>query len=96
MEHAAVKPGRALKKQQRGRYLAAGCRRKLKDWTQDNGGYWKKLAAVHRKMTRRAGVAQCKGHIIRKNQTRDKVASGTWKGRMLGRRHLMNLEAAVE
>jgi hypothetical protein len=43
-------------------------------------------------MTHHAGVAQHKRHIIRKNQTRDKVARRAFKGRTLERRHRQKLE----
>jgi hypothetical protein len=59
VEHAAVKPGRELKKQHKGRHPAAGCHRKLNEWTQGNDGYQKKLAATDRKMTRTAQGTHC-------------------------------------
>jgi hypothetical protein len=74
-----------------------------KFWTQGNCGLRKKLATAGRKMTRCAKVAQCKARGLQghsheglsieqgrwKNQTRNKFARGTWKGRTLGRRQLM-------
>jgi hypothetical protein len=43
-------------------------------------------------MTHRAKVAWRKGHIVRKDQTRDKVARGAPKGRKLERRYEAKLE----
>jgi hypothetical protein len=61
-EEAAVKSFGALKKRCRVGHLAAGHRGKPKERIQGNGGTLKKLAAGRRGMTRRAGVARCKGH----------------------------------
>jgi hypothetical protein len=72
-EHATVNPVRGLRKWHRGRNLAAERRQKSIEWTQGNCGSWKKLAAAHRGMTHLTGVAPHKGHVFRKNQTRDKV-----------------------
>jgi hypothetical protein len=95
-EHATVKHVRRLRKQHRGENLASERYQKLKEQTWGNCGSQKKLAAACRGMTHRAGVAQCKGHIIRKNQTGDKVARGTSKGWTLGRRHVQNQNAKME
>jgi hypothetical protein len=56
-EEATVKPVRAVKKRHRVWHLAAGCHGKPKEQTQGNGGSQKKLATIHRGMTRHAGVA---------------------------------------
>jgi hypothetical protein len=74
--------------------------------TQGNCGPRKELDAAGRKMTRSAKVAQCKGRGLqgrsheapsvekgrRKNQTRNKFARETRKGRTFGRRELMSRE----
>jgi hypothetical protein len=73
-EEATVKPVRALKKQHRGRHIAAGGSGKPKKRTQGNGGCQKKLAPARRRMTRRARVAWRKGH------GRDNVARRTQRG----------------
>jgi hypothetical protein len=61
-EKATMDTFRALKKWHGDQDLAVGCCGKPKIWTQCKGGSQKKLAAAHRRMTRRAGVAWCKGH----------------------------------
>jgi hypothetical protein len=77
---------------------------------QGNCGPRKELAAAGREVTRCAEVARRKGRGLqgrshegpsveqgrRKNQTRNKFARGTRKGRTLARRQLMLQEAAVE
>jgi hypothetical protein len=74
--------------------------------THGNCGPRKELAAAGRKITRCAKVARHKGHGLqehshdglsveqglRKNETRNKFARGTRKGRTLGRRQLMRQE----
>jgi hypothetical protein len=90
-EEAAVKPVRRLKKQHRGWHLYAGFRGKQKEWTQGKGGCWKKLAAAHRRMTRRAGVTRCKGHGC-KGQNKDDVGKRTQKGRTEEKRCWKDLE----
>jgi hypothetical protein len=79
-EDATVETGRTPNKRHRGRHLAAERRHKPKD------GSWRKLAATRRGTTHRAGVARHKGHIVRKNQTRDKAGQGTLIRQMFGRR----------
>jgi hypothetical protein len=85
-ENAAVKPVGGLRKRHRSRHLALGCRGQPEERTRGNGGSRKKLAATDRRMARRAGVARLKGHVVRKNRTRDKGVRGARKGRTLGRR----------
>jgi hypothetical protein len=43
-------------------------------------------------MTRGAGVARSKGHIVGKDQTRNNVARGALRGRMFGRRLQVDAE----
>jgi hypothetical protein len=85
-EEAAVETSGTMKKQHRGQNLAAGRRRELRERTWGNGGSGKKLAASCKGMTRRAGVAQRKENIIRKNRTRDNVEQETRRERTLGKR----------
>jgi hypothetical protein len=80
-DHAVVKSSGALKKRHRGRRLAVGRPGRPQERTRGNYGSRKKLVVAGRKMTPRAGVARRKVHIIRKNQTREKVARRTCKGR---------------
>jgi hypothetical protein len=95
-EDVAVETGRAPNERHRGRHLAAGRRGQLEERTWENCGSHKKLGAARRKMTHRAGVARCKGNVVGKNRTRDKVVQGTPKGQMLGRRHQPELERKSE
>jgi hypothetical protein len=76
-EEAALKSSRALKKRHRDWQLAAERRCQPEERTRGNCRSRKKLAVAGRKMTRRAGMARRKVQVVRKNQTRDKVASGT-------------------
>jgi hypothetical protein len=84
-EDAAVETGRALNKRHKGRHLAVLRRGKAKERTQGSGGSRKKLATGSRRMTRRAGMARCKGHG-RKRQNKDYIARGTQKGRTYEKR----------
>jgi hypothetical protein len=84
-EEAAVKPVGALKKRKGDQHLAPGRRRKPKKRTQGSVGSRKKLAVVHRGMTRRAGLARRKGHC-REGHGRNNVARGTLKTRTFGKR----------
>jgi hypothetical protein len=88
-DDAVVKSCGAMMKRHRGWNLAAGHSREPKEQTQENCGSQKKLDAAHRGKIRHAGVARHKGHIIGKNETTDKVARGTQKGRTLRKRQLM-------
>jgi hypothetical protein len=69
-EEVTVKSFGALKKRRKDRHLAVGRCREPKEWTWGNCGCQKKLAASCRRMTRCAGVAQCKGNS-------DQVQCGT-------------------
>jgi hypothetical protein len=62
------------------RNLGAEHRQKPKERTQGKDGSRRNLAVARRWTTCRVAVARRKGHIVRKNQTRDKVARGTWRG----------------
>jgi hypothetical protein len=84
-EDAAVETGRALKKRNGDRHLAARLRGQPKERTQGNGGCRKKLAASRRGTTRHAGVTRHKGHG-RKGQNRDDVAKRTQKGQTYEKR----------
>jgi hypothetical protein len=92
VEEAAVKSLGALKKQHMGWHLVAGCHSQLQERTQGNCGSRKKLAAASRKLTHSAGVAQRKGHIVRKTQTGNNVARGAPRGQMSRRRCQPKLE----
>jgi hypothetical protein len=98
-EHAAVKPVGGLRKRHRGRHLAAGRRGQSEERTRGNCVSRKKLAAACRGTTCHAGVARRRGNV-RKNQTRDKVAGGTQKGRTAeggnGRARKVALEYGTE
>jgi hypothetical protein len=85
-EGAAAKSSGALRKRHGSRKPATGSRRKPKERPRGNCGSRKKLSAAGRKMTRRAGVARRKEHVVRKNQTRNNVARGAPRGRTFGRR----------
>jgi hypothetical protein len=52
----------ALKKQHGNWHLAIGPSEKLKEWTQGDGGSWKKLAVTCRRMTRHAIPTWREGH----------------------------------
>jgi hypothetical protein len=84
-EEAAVKPIRALKKRYGERHLAVGRREKPKERTQGKGGVPEETGCRRRGKTRRAGVAQLKGHCLQ-GQCKDKDVEGTRKGRMFGSR----------
>jgi hypothetical protein len=85
-EDAAVETSRAPNKRHGDRNLTEGQSGKPKERTQGKSGCRKKLATARRRMTRRAGVARCKGHC-RQGQGKDSVVRGVPKGRTLGRRH---------
>lgn len=51
--------------------------------------------ATQGKMTRRAGVAWRKGHIIGKNQTRRNIARGALTGLTFGKRLQVDLEVST-
>jgi hypothetical protein len=80
---ASVKTARTLKEWYRDQHLAVGHRRHLKEWTQDDSGSQKKLAA-HRGMTHHCTPALPKGHG--QGPDRDIVVRGAPKGQMLERR----------
>jgi hypothetical protein len=94
-EHAAMETGRAPNKWHRDRHLAEKCCQESKEWTRGNCGSQKKLDATLRGTTRHTGVAPRKGHIIRKNQTRNNVTRGVLRGRTFGKKHQMNLEGST-
>jgi hypothetical protein len=81
-EEAAVKTVRALKKRYGDWHLTVGHSQQLKKWTQDDGGFWKKLAAAHRGMICHTIPAPCKGHGCQ-GPGRDSVARGAPKRWML-------------
>jgi hypothetical protein len=85
-EHAAVETGSAPNNRHRGWNLAAGRRGEPKELTRGNCG-------SRRKLTRRAGEARCKGHVVRKNQTRNGAGRGISRGRIC-RRHLTRQEGS--
>jgi hypothetical protein len=66
-EEPTVESFGALKKWRGDRHLAVGRCEEPKEQTRGNCGSWKKLAASCRTKTRHAGVARCKGKVIRKN-----------------------------
>jgi hypothetical protein len=78
-EHVSVKPFGVLRKWYRGCNPAGEHRNNLQEWIRGNCGSWKKMSAIGRKMTRCAGVAWHKVHVVRTNQTRDEFARGTEK-----------------
>jgi hypothetical protein len=53
------------------------------------------LDATGRKTTYCAGVAQHKGHIVKKNQTRNNIARGALRGWMFGKKCRVNLEGST-
>jgi hypothetical protein len=61
-EEGAVKPVKAMKKRNKGRYLDARRHGKAKERTKGNGRCRKKLAVACSRMTRSAGVKRRKGH----------------------------------
>jgi hypothetical protein len=94
-EEAAVKTVGALKKRHLDRHLAIGHRGQPKKQTQGNGGSWKKLAIICRKMTHQAGVTWHKGRghkgptveqRRRKNWTTENFTRGTPKARTFGKK----------
>jgi hypothetical protein len=88
---ATVKTVRALKEQYGDLHLAVGRRQQLKKWTQDEGGSQKKLAAAHRRMTRCAVIAPCKGHG-HWGSGKDSVVQGTQKGQTFMKKCLAKVE----
>lgn len=91
-QHAAVKSSEEMKQQHRGWNLAAQHRQEPKEQTWQNCESWKKLAAASRKMASHKAAARCKGHIVRKNQTRNNIARGAQKRWTIRRRHQMKSE----
>jgi hypothetical protein len=81
-EEAAGKTVRTVKKHHGDWHLAVGCRQKLKKWTQDNGGSWKKFTTACRGMTCCAIPAQhkglcCQGQGYAKNPERTNIQEET-------------------
>jgi hypothetical protein len=72
-EEAAVKIVRAPKEQYGDQHLAIGHRRRLKKWTQGDGGSLKKLVAVQEQHGVRGTVIQNR----RSNRDDRKIGSGT-------------------
>jgi hypothetical protein len=83
---AAVETIRALKKQHGDQHLAVRHCGQPKKWRQSSGASWKKLAAACRGMTRRAILAQCKGHG-HQGQGQNNVARRAPKGWTFGKKH---------
>jgi hypothetical protein len=94
-EDAAVKPVGGLKKRHRGWHIAAGRRRKLKEWTQGKDECRKNFTVARKRMTRRARVARRKGHY-RRWHGQDNVVRGAQKGQTLGRRQRTYQEGSTE
>jgi hypothetical protein len=68
-EGAILKTVRALKKQYGDLCLPIGHHWQLQNWTQGDGGSWKKLAPICRRMTCGAGVAWYKGRSMQSYRT---------------------------
>jgi hypothetical protein len=62
-EEGEVETIRVLEDRYGDRHLAVGHHRQPKKQTQGDGGSWKKLAATHRRLTRRAIPVLCKIRI---------------------------------
>jgi hypothetical protein len=92
-EKAAVETIGALEDRCGDRHLALRRRRQLRELTQDDSGFRKKLAAAWRRMTRDAIPAPRKGHG-RKGPGRDSVAKGAPKGWTLERRRRTHPECS--
>jgi hypothetical protein len=76
-------------------HLATGPCGQLEERTQGNCGAWKKLATAGRKTTHHAGVAQHKGQIVKKNQTRNNIARGALRGWTFWKKRRVNLEGST-
>jgi hypothetical protein len=85
-KEAAAKSSGALKKRHRFRHIAAGRRGQPEERTRGHFGSRKKLATTGRKMTCLSGVAWRKVHIVRKDETRERISKETPKGRMFGKK----------
>jgi hypothetical protein len=91
-ELVAVETGRAPNNRHTDWHLTEKGRQESKERTRGNCGSRKKLGAIRRRTTRRAGESRRKGYNVRKNQTRTNVA----RGRMFEKRRRVNRKAALE
>jgi hypothetical protein len=82
---AAMKSSGTMKKQHRGRHLAAECCGKPKELTRGDSGSRRKLAATYRKVSHSARVAWHRRNSVRQS-IRAKVERRIWKVRTLKER----------